>query len=76
VNHSCRSALPEYRFSVGAPETAISHERLKEVSIRGVDGSIHAVNDNGQWKWFCTNLVKVTHTTGPRDNPFYRQRRR
>jgi hypothetical protein len=58
------------KFSVGEPETVISHERMKEVDIRGVDGSIYALNANGQWQWFCTNLVKIVHATGPRDNPF------
>jgi len=58
------------KFSVGEPQTVISHERMKEVDIRGIDGSIYALNEKGQWKWFCTNLVKIVYSIGPRDNPF------
>ncbi|MHC5054797.1 MAG: hypothetical protein ACYTKD_08775 [Planctomycetota bacterium] len=57
-------------FSVGEPETAISHERMKEVDIRGIDGSLYALNAKGQWKWFGTNLVRIVYAEGPRDNPF------
>ena len=67
----CSGSTPSAcKFSVGEPETVISHERMKEVNIRGVDGSIYALNANGQWKWLCTNLVKIVCSTGPRDNPF------
>lgn len=62
--------VPACGFSVGEPETIISFERMKEVDIRGVDGSIYAMNAGGQWKWFCTNLVRVVYATGPRENPF------
>jgi hypothetical protein len=58
------------RFSVGEPETAISHERMKELDIRGIDGSLYALNAKGQWKWFGTNLVRIVYAEGPRDNPF------
>ncbi len=58
------------KFAVGEPQTVISRERMKEVDIQGVDGSIYALNDKGQWKWFCTNLVRIVYGIGPRDNPF------
>ena len=57
------------KFSVGKPETVISFERMKEADVRGIDGSLYALNDKGQWKWFGTNLVKIVYSTGPRDNP-------
>jgi len=57
------------KFSVGEPQTVISYKRMKEVDIRGIDGSIYALNDKGQWKWFCTNLVRIVYSIGSRDNP-------
>lgn len=58
------------KFSVGKPETVISHELMKEVDIAGIDASIYALNDKGQWKWFCTNRWQQVYSIGPRDNPF------
>jgi len=70
MEQGLQSASSPCRFSVGKPETVISHERMKEVDIRGVDGGIYALNDKGTWKWFCTNLVKIMSTIGPREDPF------
>jgi len=66
------SSPPGIAFSVGDPETVISHERMKEVNIRGIDGSLYAINAGGQWKWLCTNLVRIVCAEGPRENPFER----
>lgn len=63
---------PTCPFSVGQPETIISHERMKEVDIRGIDGSLYAVNDGRQHKWFCTNLVHAVCGQGPPEDPFRR----
>jgi len=51
------SAPAKVKFSVGKPETVISFERMKEVDVRGIDGSLYALNDKGQWKWFGTNCL-------------------
>ena len=63
-------ALPKCEFSVGEPQTVLSHERMKKLDIRGIDGSLYALNAKGRCKWFGTNLVKIVCSTGPRDNPF------
>lgn len=42
---------------------------MNEVDVKGVDGSIYALHDKGQCKWFCTNLVHIVHSIGPLDNP-------
>jgi len=59
-------------FTVGQPETIISHGRMKEVDIRGIDGSLYAVSHNGQYRWFCTNLVHIVCGDGPPEDPFQR----
>jgi hypothetical protein len=43
------SASSKVKFSVGEPETVISFERMKDVDVRGIDGSLYGLNDNGQW---------------------------
>ncbi len=58
------------KFTVGEPETIFSRERMQEVDVQGVDGSLYALNDKGQWKWFGTNLVRVVYSLGTRENPF------
>ena len=60
----------EPKFSVGEPETIFSREHMVGVDVQGIDGSLYALNDHGQWKWFGTNLVKAVYSIGPRDNPF------
>ncbi len=58
------------RFSVGAPETVLTRQRLKEAGVGGIDASLYALNDQGVWKWFCTSGWRHTTAIGPRDNPF------
>jgi len=70
VRHASGADSLMPRFSVGEPQTIISHERMKELDIRGIDGSLFALADGGRWKWFGTNLVKIVCTSGPPEDPF------
>ncbi|MCX6996394.1 MAG: hypothetical protein NTV49_04755 [Kiritimatiellaeota bacterium] len=64
-----RAASAEDKFSVSAPQTVLSNERLKETNIGGIDASLYALNDNGQWKWFCTSRWKFVYSLGTRNSP-------
>ena len=64
------STPPEPKFSVGEPQSIITQQRMREVDIKGIDASVFGMNDNGQWKWFCTNRWQQVYSVGPRDNPF------
>jgi len=64
----CSSLQP--RFSVSAPETVITRQQLKAAGVGGIDASLYALNDHGDWKWFCTSGWRHTASIGPREHPF------
>ena len=72
AQHPSNTHPAPVKFSTSEPETVISFERMKEVNIRGIDGSLYAVNADGQWKWLCTNLVRIVCASGPKERPFER----
>ncbi len=55
-------------FSVGEPETILTYKQRQEKGIGWIDTGIYAMNDEGQWKWFCGGGYK--YGIGPKNNPY------